>query len=236
MQIDILTLFPRMFEGPLDESMLKIAREKGILTVNVHNLRDWTTDRHKTADDKPFGGGAGMVMKIEPIYKALKDLSKKKFKSSAVILLSPQGAVYNQKTAKKLSLYDRLILICGHYEGVDARVSVLADMEISCGDYILTGGELPACIIIDSVARLLPDVLGEAESLNTESFENGLLEYPQFTRPREFEGMKVPEVLFSGDHKKIEAWRYKQSLKKTKTLRPDLYKTAMPDVKGGVNG
>ncbi|MDO8535522.1 MAG: tRNA (guanosine(37)-N1)-methyltransferase TrmD [Candidatus Omnitrophota bacterium] len=221
MIIDILTLFPMMFENILGESMMKIAQEKGLLEINIRNLRDWTSDAHKTADDKPFGGGPGMVMKIEPVYGALKSLRKV---TGKVILLTPQGNRFDQKTAKRLAKEKRLVLICGHYEGVDERIRELADEEISIGDYILTCGELPALVLIDAVARLIPGVLGHSDSVKSESFENGLLEYPQYTRPAEFEGMKVPDVLLSGNHKNIERWRGSEALKRTTTRRSDLIK------------
>lgn len=221
MQIDILTLFPKMFENILGESMMKIARKKGVAKIDIHNLRDWTFDSHKTADDKPFGGGPGMVMKIEPVYLAIKEIVPDRAKAR-VILMTPQGRRYNQSIAKELSKDKRLLIICGHYEGVDERVRELADDEISIGDYILTCGEIPAMVLIDSIVRLLPGALGKKESLNCESFEGGLLEYPQYTRPAEYEGMRVPEILLNGDHKKIDAWRKKQAVERTRQRRPDL--------------
>lgn len=227
MRIDALTLFPGMFENVLGESILKRAQNKGLVAIKTHNLRDWTTDNHKTADDKPFGGGAGMVMKVEPVYRALSELKKgaRGQRSGArVILLTPQGKKYDQKIAKRLAKEKRLILVCGHYEGVDERIRELADEEISIGDYILTCGEIPALVLIDSVVRLIPGVLGHDDSIKNESFEENLLEYPQFTRPAEFQGMAVPEILLSGDHKKIEEWRRKEAIKKTKAKRPDLLK------------
>ncbi|MDP3803925.1 MAG: tRNA (guanosine(37)-N1)-methyltransferase TrmD [Candidatus Omnitrophota bacterium] len=220
MRIDVLTLFPKMFENILGESILKRAQQKGLVDIKVHNLRDWTSDTHKTADDKPFGGGAGMVLKVEPVYKALEELKYK----SKVILLTPQGKKLDQQLVKKLAKEKRLILICGHYEGVDERVRELADEEISIGDYILTCGEIPALVIIDSVARLIPGVLGHDESTIQESFEDNLLEYPQYTRPADFVGMKVPEILLSGNHKKIEEWRKLEAIKRTAERRPDLLK------------
>lgn len=225
MVIDILTLFPTMFENVLGESMLKIAQKKGIVKINVHNLRDWTFDNHKTADDKPFGGGPGMVLKVEPVHLAIKDLvpaGKGKAKKEKIILVTPQGKKFDQKKARELAKEKRLVFICGHYEGIDERIRSLADEEISIGDYILTCGELPAMVMVDSIVRLLPGVLGKCESLNFESFEKGLLEYPQYTRPAEYNGMKVPDILLSGDHKKIEAWRMDQAVKRTKERRPDL--------------
>lgn len=221
MKIDILTLFPDMFKGVLTESIVKRAQKKGKVKIRVHNLRKWTSDRHKTADDKPFGGGCGMVMKVEPIYKALKSLSGK---NTDVILLTPQGRRLDQKLARKLAGRKHIVFICGHYEGVDERIRGLATNEISIGDYILTGGEIPAMAVMDSVIRLIPGVLGKGESVADESFENNMLEYPQYTRPREFKGMAVPGDLLSGDHKRIAEWRKKQALKKTKEVRPDLLK------------
>lgn len=223
MRIDILTLFPDMFTGVLSESMVKIAQKKKKVQINVRNIRNWAHDRHRTADDKPYGGGSGMVMKIEPIYKALASV-KSAAKSTRTVLLTPKGKRFNQKTAKKLSKTKHLILICGHYEGFDERVRSQVTDEISIGDYILTGGEIPAMAVLDSIIRLIPGVLGDKNSVKLESFENNLLEYPQYTRPREFEGMKVPEVLLSGNHRAISQWRKEESLKKTKEVRGDLLK------------
>jgi len=226
MKIDILTLFPKMFEGVLGESILKRAQKKLLAEIRVHNLRDWTADAHRTADDKPFGGGAGMVMKIEPIFKALEELKSKRAKrgGAKAILLTPQGKKLDQALVKRLAKDKGLILICGHYEGVDERVRALADEEVSIGDYILTCGELPAMVLIDSVVRLIPGVLGDSDSVKFESFEGGALEYPQYTRPAEFKAMKVPQVLLSGDHKKIAEWRQTEALKRTMERRPDLIK------------
>jgi len=235
MKIDIITLFPDMFGGILSESMLKIAKKKKKISVKVHNLRSWTHDNHRTADDKPYGGGAGMVIKVEPVYRALFDIIGKKnlncirnkkgiAKTTKVILLTPQGKTFNQKTAKRLSKLKHIVLICGHYEGIDERIRSLVTDEILIGDYVLTGGEIPAMALVDSLARLIPGVLGDKESLRNESFENNLLEYPQYTRPREFENMRVPEVLLNGNHKKIEKWRKKEAVKKTKRIRVDLLK------------
>jgi len=227
MVIDVLTLFPKMFDAILSESILKRAQGKGKAEIRVHNLRDWTSDAHRTADDKPFGGGAGMVMKIEPVYKALEQLRKNpksEIRNPKVVLLTPQGKKLDQKLVKNLAKEKRLILICGHYEGVDERVRELADVEISIGDYILTCGEIPAMVLIDSVVRLIPGVLGHAESTKFESFEGGMLEYPQYTRPAEFNGTKVPEVLLSGDHKRIEGWRKSEAVVRTMKRRPDLIK------------
>jgi len=224
MRIDIITIFPKMFEPILNESIIKRAQNKGKVKIYVHNLRDYSSDKHKKVDDRPFGGGSGMVMRPEPIFEAVECIkSKVKSKKSKVILLCPQGEHLTQKVCKSLVKYKHLILICGHYEGVDERVrKYLIDDQISIGDYVLTGGELPAMVLIDSVVRLLPGVLGDKNSLNFESFEGNLLEYPQYTRPANFKAMRVPRILLSGDHKKIEIWRKVESLKRTKQKRPDL--------------
>jgi len=224
MRIDIITIFPKMFEPVLNESIIKRAQNKGKVKIYVHNLRDWSFDKHKKVDDRTFGGGSGMVMRPEPIFEAVEYIkSRVKGKGLRVILLSPQGERLNQKIAKRLVKYKHLILICGHYEGVDERVrKYLVDEEISIGDYVLTGGELPAMVLVDSVIRLIPGVLGDKNSLNFESFEGNLLEYPQYTRPADFRDMRVPEVLLSGDHNKIGAWRKEQALRRTKQRRPDL--------------
>jgi len=225
-RIDIITIFPKMFRAILDESIIKRAQKKGKVKITIHNLRDYTQDKHKKVDDRPFGGGSGMVLMIEPISKAVEALEKKeksKDKKARVILLRPQGKKLNQRIAKRLAKYQHLILICGHYEGVDERVRQgLADEEISIGDYVLTGGELPAMVLIDCLVRLIPGVLGDKNSLNFESFEDNLLEYPQYTRPADFRGLRVPAVLLSGNHKKIETWRRLQAFKITKNKRPDL--------------
>ena len=223
MKIDIITIFPEMFKGPLDISLIKRAKERGIVEIDIHNLRDYTDDKHRSVDDYPYGGGAGMVMKPEPIFKAVRALKKE---GSEVILLTPQGEVYNQKIAEELSKKAHLIFICGRYEGVDERVRNIVTREISIGDYILSGGELPALVIIDSVIRLLPGVVGDPGSLKEESFQGGLLEYPQYTHPRNFEGMEVPEVLLSGNHEKIRRWRRKEALRRTLLRRPDLLEKA----------
>lgn len=219
MQIDVLTLFPKMFAGFLGESILKRAQEKQKVKINICNLRDWTHDKRKTVDDKPYGGGPGMVIKPEPVFEACDALSKKKTK---VVLLTPQGEKFNQRLAKQLFEHKHLLLVCGHYEGFDERIRTLADFEISIGDYILTCGEIPAMVIIDVLTRLIPGVLGEKCSLKDESFARNLLEYPQYTRPRVYRKLKVPDVLLSGDHKKIEKWRKTQALKRTKERRIDL--------------
>lgn len=220
MEIDVLTIFPGMFDAVLNESMIKIAQGKKLVKIKVHDLRKWSTDKHKKVDDRPFGGGPGMIMNIEPIYRAVKELKRK---GSRIVLLSPQGKKLKQELARKLAGFKHIILICGHYEGIDARVrDKLITEEISIGDYILTCGELPAMVLIDCLTRLVPGVLGDNNSLCEESFSLNLLEYPHYTRPAEFKGWRVPEVLLSGDHKKIEAWRKIQALKVTREKRPDL--------------
>ena len=222
MKIDVLTLFPAMFAGPLDESIIKRARTAGLLDMKLHNLRDWTHDRHKTVDDRPFGGGPGMLLKPEPLFEAIEDLKRK---STRVILLSPTGRKFNQAIARELAGQRHLLLVTGHYEGFDERVRErLADDEISIGDYVLTNGALPAMVVIDTVVRLLPGVLGDDESSQDESFSTGSLEYPQYTRPAEFRGMKVPDVLVSGHHAEIKQWRQEQAKRRTKERRPDLLK------------
>jgi len=223
MKIDILTLFPEMFKGPFDESIIKRAQKKKLLEIKIHNLRKWADDKRGTVDDRPFGGGVGMILMIKPIYQALKDLKKP---NSKVILLSPKGQVFKQKIAKKLAQESHLIFIAGHYEDIDERVKEhLIDEEISIGDFILTGGELPVMMVVDTIVRLIPGVLEKSEATKEESFgHSGLLEYPQYTRPDEFKGWKVPEVLLSGDHQKIEAWRKKKALEITQKKRPDLIK------------
>jgi tRNA (guanine37-N1)-methyltransferase len=220
MKIDVLTLFPAMFAGPLDESIVKRARQAGLLDLKVHNLRDYTHDRHKTVDDRPFGGGPGMLLKPEPLFEAVEALSRE---NTRVILLSPSGRTFNQAIARELAQLDDLLLISGHYEGFDERVrEELADDELSIGDYVLTNGALPVMVIVDAVTRLLPGALGDDESAHEESFSHGLLEYPQYTRPAEFRGMKVPEVLLSGNHSEIAKWRAEQSRQRTRERRPDL--------------
>lgn len=220
MKIDVLTLFPAMFAGPLDESIVKRARQAGLLDLRIHNLRDYAHDRHKTVDDRPFGGGPGMLLKPEPIFEAVESLVAEQ---TRVILLSPAGRVFNQSIARELALLDDLLLVSGHYEGFDERIrEQLADDEISIGDFVLTNGALPAMVIIDAVTRLLPGALGDDESAQEESFSHGLLEYPQYTRPAEFRGMKVPEVLLSGHHAEIAKWRTEQSRRRTAERRPDL--------------
>jgi tRNA (guanine37-N1)-methyltransferase len=213
-----------MFVSVLGESILKRAQAKGALRIKIHDLRDWTFDNHRSADDKPFGGGPGMVMKVEPVFLALKDLVPARGKKVKVILLTPQGKKLDQGLVKNIAKEKELVLICGHYEGIDERIRGFVDEEISIGDYILTCGEIPAMALIDSVARLIPGVLGSKDSVTRESFENGLLEYPQYTRPADFKGMKVPDILLSGDHEKISEWRGKEAVKRTGKRRPDLLK------------
>lgn len=227
MRIDIITLFPSMFRGPFDESIIKRARKKGILEINLHNLREFTNDRHRTVDDVPYGGGAGMVMKPEPLFRAVEKVKEEKRSSWKVILLSPQGQPFAQEKAKELAEEEGLIFICGHYEGVDERVREhLIDEELSLGDFVLTGGELAAMVIVDAIARMLPEVLGCKDSIREDSFYQTLLDYPQYTRPAEFRGWKVPGVLISGNHQKIREWRKKKKLENTFKKRPDLLKTA----------
>lgn len=226
MKIDILTLFPEMFNGPFSESILKRAQEKGIVEICIINIRDFALDKHKVTDDYPFGGGAGMVMKPEPVFGAIRHLKGRAESEGRpgprVILMSPQGRRFCQAIAREIATYPYIVIIAGHYEGVDERIrQCLADDEISIGDYVLTGGELPAMVLVDAVVRLLPGAISQ-ESVISESFCDGLLEYPQYTRPREFEGMKVPEILLSGDHEKIRLWRRKESLRRTLLRRPDL--------------
>lgn len=237
MRIDIITLFPEMFQGPFDESIIKRAREKGLVKIEIHNLRKWAEDKHKTVDDRPYSGGVGMVLMVEPVYRALRELKQKvKSKRPAcagrqkAILLDPGGKPFTQQKAQELSDVEHLILIAAHYEGVDHRIrEYLIDEEISIGDYILTGGELPTMVIVDAVVRLIPGVLKKEEAVRLESFAHltshiphPTLEHPQYTRPEDFRGWKVPEVLLSGNHKKIEEWRTKESIKRTKKNRPDL--------------
>jgi tRNA (guanine37-N1)-methyltransferase len=220
---DIITTFPALFESPLNESILKRAREKGLVTIRIHNLRNYTEDKHQVTDDYPYGGGAGMVMKIEPFVAAIESL---KTHTSTVLLLSPQGKRFTQDEASRLAHLEHIVMVCGHYEGVDERVKNFIDEEVSIGDYILTGGEVAALVVIDAVTRLIPGVLGEPSSVHDETFTDFLLEYPQYTRPRSFRGLDVPEVLLSGNHREISMWRRQESLRKTLTRRPDLLEHA----------
>src|SRR5207253_8396371 len=220
MKIDILTLFPEICRAPLNESMMKRAQKNGIVDLCVHNLRDWTTDKHHIVDDAPFGGGAGMVMKPEPIFAAVESLRNE---TSKVVLMTPQGQRFTQSLARDLSKEDHLIIVCGHYEGVDHRVAEhLVDWEISIGDYVLTNGAIAAVVLVDATVRLLTGVLGHEQSAADDSFSAGLLEAPQYTRPAEFRGWKVPDVLLSGNHAEIAAWRKEEALKRTRENRPDL--------------
>jgi len=241
MKIDVLTLFPKMFEGPLTESMLRRAREKKLLEIKIRDIRDFTSDRHKTADDSAYGGG-GMVLKPEPIFKAVEFLKKQSYvirrtsyvegknrstldaRRSTVILMTPDGKRFDQQAAKGLAKKKHLIFICGHYEGVDERIRKIADEEISIGDYVLTGGEIPAMVVIDAVARMVEGVVGRKDATARDSFYSGTLDWPHYTRPRKFRNMKVPDVLFSGNHGKIEEWREKKAFERTKKRRPDLLK------------
>ena len=220
MKIDILTLFPEMFNGVFDESIIKRAIEKELVTINLINFRDYSKDPHQKVDDTPYGGGSGMVLSCQPIYDCINDI---RTVDSKIILLTPAAKTYNQKQAYDLSKEKHLIIICGHYEGFDERIRKLVDLEISVGDYVLTGGEIPAMILVDSITRLLPGVIKD-ESHQNDSYNNGLLDYPTYTKPAEYLGMKVPEVLLSGDHQKIAEYRRQESLKKTEQIRPDLIK------------
>ncbi len=227
MRVDVITIFPEMFHGVLGVSMMKRAQEHGAVEINVVNLRDFAHDRHQSVDDRPYGGGAGMVMRPEPIFEAVESLADNE---SYVILLSPQGRTFSQAIAEELICHRHVVLICGHYEGVDERVrSTVADDEISIGDYILTSGNLPAMVMIDAMVRLMPGVLGCAQSTLEESFADGLLEYPQYTRPEEYRGLQVPEVLRSGNHGKIRQWRENQAWDRTQARRPDLYERLKKD-------
>ena len=221
MKIDILTLFPNMFDGVFQESIIKRAIEEGKVEINLINFRDFTLDPHKKVDDTPYGGGAGMVLTCQPIFDCVKSI---RTEDSKVILMTPDGIPYKQKMAYDLSNEKHLIIICGHYEGFDERIRSICDLEVSIGDYVLTGGEVPAMVLVDSITRLLPGVIREDSNLEDSFNENYLLDYPTYTKPRVYEGMEVPEVLLSGDHKKINEYRYNESLKRTEERRPDLLK------------
>ncbi|WP_213335338.1 tRNA (guanosine(37)-N1)-methyltransferase TrmD [Enterococcus casseliflavus] len=226
MRIDVLTLFPRMFEGPLGESIIGKAREKGLLEINVSNFRDYSDNKHQTVDDYPYGGGAGMLLKVQPVYDNIKAIEEAIPETKKrVILLDPAGKPFDQKMAEEFSTEEHLVFICGHYEGYDERIRSLVTDEVSLGDYVLTGGELGAMVMIDATVRLLPEVLGNQTSAQTDSHSTGLLEHPQYTRPAEFKGMKVPEVLMNGNHKLIEQWQLKESLRRTYQRRPDMLET-----------
>ncbi|HBA37148.1 MAG TPA: tRNA (guanosine(37)-N1)-methyltransferase TrmD [Firmicutes bacterium] len=220
MKIDILSLFPGMFEGFLNESIIKRAIDKGIIEINVINFRDYSKMNNHQVDDTIYGGGPGMLLRCEPIFDCIDDI---KTPESKIAILTPEGKVFNQKTAKEFKNIKHLIMICGHYEGFDERIKTLADFEISIGDFVLTGGEIPAMAIIDATARLLPGVIND-ESLDSEAFEDGLLDYPSYTKPAEYRGMKVPDVLLSGNHQNIDEWRKAERIKRTKEKRPDLFK------------
>ena len=224
MRIDILTTFVEMFAGPFDESIIKRAREANRVDIRVLNLRDWTHDRHHKTDDEPFGGGEGMVMLAKPLIEAVEDLRSQSESPTHLILTTPQGRTFNQTVAEELAKVERMLIICGHYKGVDQRViDYLYPDEISIGDYVLTGGELPAMVIVDAVVRLLPGVVNSYGSVEKDSFSSGLLDCPQYTRPRSVYGLEVPEVLVNGNHRDIEQWRREQSLERTRQRRPDLY-------------
>lgn len=229
MRVDTISTFPGMFDSVMGESMMKRAQEKGALEFHAHDLRDWTYDRHRTTDDYPYGGGMGLVMKCEPIFEALESVLELEAGAlpgshgdASVVMMAPQGRVFDDAYAKELSGRSRLVFVCGHYEGIDERVYSVADDVISLGDYVLTSGELASMVVIDAVIRKLPGVLGAEGGADEESFSDGLLEYPQYTRPSEFRGMAVPEVLLSGHHANIEEWRRQESLRRTRELRPDL--------------
>ena len=230
MKFDIVTIFPVMIEAGLAEGVVSRGVERGLLDVRVHDLRRWTTDRHRTVDDVPYGGGPGMVMKAEPLMRAVEDIRATRGVPDSVVLLSPQGRTFTQAQAERLTRFDHIVLLCGRYEGMDERVrDVVATEEISIGDYVLSGGELPALVIVDAVARLVPGVVGDAGSVAAESFARGLLDYPHFTRPAEFRGWTVPEVLISGHHARIEHWRRREALRRTLRHRPDLLADAALD-------
>ena len=219
MKVDVLTLFPAMFAGPLDESIISRARESGRLELAIHDLRDWTHDRHRTVDDEPYGGGPGMVLKPEPIFEAIEALTND---TTQVVMLTPQGESFGQPKARALSAHEHLLLLCGSYEGFDERIRTRVHHEISIGDYVLTNGALPAMVVIDAVTRLLPGVLGDDASSVEESFSENTLDYPQYTRPAEYRGLEVPEVLQNGNHAAIEQWRREQAEQRTRERRPDL--------------
>jgi tRNA (guanine37-N1)-methyltransferase len=222
MNFEILTLFPEMFNGPFSESLIKRACEKGLIKIKLHQIRDFTKDKHKTVDDQPYGGGSGMVLKVEPIHKAL-EFIEKVGKPDKIILLTPQGKKFDNTIARNLSKYKKIVLICGHYEGFDDRIrqNLITD-ELSIGDYVLTGGEIPAMVIVDAISRFIPGFIKEDESVNKDSFENNVLDYPVYTRPSNYIGMEVPKILLSGNHEKIDQWRRMKSLEKTVKRRPDL--------------
>lgn len=226
MRIDILTIFPEIFDSPFDYGIIRRARRAGLVSINIHNLRDFTYDKHQIVDDRPFGGGEGMVLKPEPIFRAIEYLTHRSPEPKTVILLTPQGKRFDQRMAKRLSSYRQVVLICGRYEGVDERVQVLIDEEISIGDYVLSGGEFAAMVVTDSIVRLIPEVVGCSDSTENESFSSGLLDCPVYTRPAVYRGLEVPEVLQGGNHRKIALWRRHRALEKTLKHRPDLLQIA----------
>ena len=224
LRFDIVSIFPGMFDSPFGDSIIQRAREEGLLDLRVHDLREFSLNKHKKVDDTPFGGGVGMVMNVEPFARAITEI-KKEVPDTRTLLLSPGGRPFDQEKAWELSRLPSLTLLCGRYEGIDERVlQHFVDEEISIGDYVLTGGEIPAMVLVEAVSRLLPGVLGDPDSIVEESFSDNLLEYPQYTRPQDYQGLKVPEILVSGDHKKIRAWQKAEALKKTERVRPDLLK------------
>lgn len=233
MRIDVLTLFPGMFGGFLNESILYRARETGLVDVHLINFRDFSKDKHAKVDDTPYGGGAGMVLRVQPVHDALRSIPG--YETALKILVSPQGKPLDQPLAYEYAEHDHLIILCGHYEGYDERIRSFFDVEVSIGDYVLTGGELAAMVLIDAITRLIPGVLNKEESHQHDSFHNLLLEHPHYTRPREYDGMAVPEVLFSGHHANIEAWRQEKAIEKTKAVRPDLYERHLASRKGKQN-
>jgi tRNA (guanine37-N1)-methyltransferase len=230
MKIDIISIFPRMIEAGLSEGIIARARDRGLLDIKVHDLRDYTTDRHKVVDDVPFGGGPGMVMKPEPLFAAVEGIRETRGAADTVLLTSPEGRVFTQRDARQLAAKGRFVVICGRYEGVDDRVRQhLATDDVSIGDYVLSGGELPALVIVDAVSRLVPGVVGDEQSVEDDSFTRGLLDYPHFTRPAEFRGVRVPDVLVSGHHGEIRRWRRREALQRTLERRPDLIDDAALD-------
>ena len=229
-RIDILTLFPEMFQGPLDASIVARAREQGLVEIALHNIRDWAFDKHRRVDDEPYGGGAGMVMKPEPLFAAVEAVQQQADSQAHVVLLTPQGRLLTQEVVEELAAMPRLLLVCGRYEGVDERVREhLVDDEVSIGDYVLSGGEPAAIVLVDALVRRIPEALGNEESLDEESHARGLLEYAHYTRPAEFRGWQVPDVLLSGDHPEVETWRRRQGLLRTAKRRPDLHSRALRD-------
>ena len=227
MIFDVITIFPGMFEAPMSASIVGLARERGLIEFRTHDLRDHTHDKHRTTDDYPYGGGPGLVMKPEPVFEAVEAVQALEDEPGLVVFFTPAGRKFDQALAEELATHERLVMVCGRYEGFDERALSLADLELSVGDYVLTGGELPAMVVADAISRHVPGVLGDDESAVDESFSEGLLEYPQYTRPAEYRGMGVPEVLRSGDHAKIAAWRREKSIEKTARVRPDILGSAI---------